>query len=255
MEQLSTISALNPPALNREPTTAPESVYGSVPTTSTPYNAQKSRYAEYKLIDGAAPALVVYGGGSVKQSELVRVRNISLSENSIVLSSANGSFEAAAISLNYEGTRVKSALIGRDLNPMGRGDGIYYFAGAMSTTATLPNLGTNHHPGTGNSVNNCGQCGGGKAMNLTHPIPKITTDENCMNKWAEDYKPRPCSFAMCDCPPCPLLCTPPKLKDVYTPCMAKFDSLAENILTGDSLRWYRNNVSDWNRRTTNGIFD
>ena len=121
--------------------------------------SQKSRYAEYKLIDGAAPTMVAYGG-AIKQSELFRVRNISLNENSIVLPSANGSFEAAAISLNYEGTRVKSALIGRDLNPMGRGDGVYYFAGAISIKV-LPALEGNsvYVKGTGNSVNNCGQRG------------------------------------------------------------------------------------------------
>jgi len=65
---------------------------------------------------------------------------------------------------SYAGSsgRVTHELIGRDLNPLGRGDGNAYVAGALNLGRISPRLPqSSAYPGTGNSVNNCGQCGGG----------------------------------------------------------------------------------------------
>ena len=65
---------------------------------------------------------------------------------------------------SYAGSygRVTSESIGRDLNPNGRGDGKVYFCGAFSFPSAYPaNANAVKHVGTGNSINNCVQCGGG----------------------------------------------------------------------------------------------
>ena len=61
--------------------------------------------------------------------------------------------------LSYAGSygRVTSESIGRDLNPLGRGDGGAYVAGGMNLGRISPALPGNMSPGGwGNSVNNCG---------------------------------------------------------------------------------------------------
>ena len=61
--------------------------------------------------------------------------------------------------LSYAGSygRVTSESIGRDLNPLGRGDGGCYVAGGMNLGRISPRLPWNPPVvGTGNSVNNCG---------------------------------------------------------------------------------------------------
>ena len=66
--------------------------------------------------------------------------------------------------LSYAGSsgRVTSEPLGRDLNPLGRGDGGAYVAGAVNLGVIAPRLpGSRASGGNGNSVNNCGQCGGG----------------------------------------------------------------------------------------------
>jgi hypothetical protein len=64
---------------------------------------------------------------------------------------------------SYAGSsgRVTHELIGRDLNPLGRGDGNAYVAGALNLGSVYPMLPESMAiSGTGNSVNNCGQLGG-----------------------------------------------------------------------------------------------
>jgi len=72
-----------------------------------------------------------------------------------------GHWKLAATDLEYEVTRVKSPVLGRDLNPMGRGDGTYYCNGGNDvasasvaiTRAKAPLVGE-VTTGFGNSVNN-----------------------------------------------------------------------------------------------------
>jgi len=49
----------------------------------------------------------------------------------------NHALQLGATDLEYEVTRVKSPVIGRDMNPMGRGDGAYYCNGGNSAGASI----------------------------------------------------------------------------------------------------------------------
>jgi hypothetical protein len=70
---------------------------------------------------------------------------------------------------SYAGSspRVTSESLGRDLNPLGRGDGMAYVGGGQNAGQSAQNLGrtsvsffySDKHPGTGNSINNdCPSC-------------------------------------------------------------------------------------------------
>jgi hypothetical protein len=104
----------------------------------------------YSVINGSAPPI----NATTLHSELFYHRNMTVNQNSIALSSDRGSLEIAGISLLYEGTRVKSYLLGRDLNPMGRGDGMYYCQGGFGAGSTRPSPTLTAIGGWGNSVNN-----------------------------------------------------------------------------------------------------
>ena len=108
----------------------------------------------YSVINGSAPPV----NATTLHSELFYHRNATVNQNSIALSSDRGSLEIAGVSLLYEGTRVKSYLLGRDLNPMGRGDGNYYPHGAFGIGNVRPIPTTSIVSGFGNSINN--GCGG-----------------------------------------------------------------------------------------------
>ncbi len=72
--------------------------------------------------------------------------------------------------LSYAGSyaRVTSESIGRDLNPLGRGDGSAYVAGGLNLGRISPALPWNNSPGGwGNSVNN--GCGDGSGNGLDGP--------------------------------------------------------------------------------------
>jgi len=84
---------------------------------------------------------------------------MTVNQNSIALSSDRGSLEIAGVSLLYEGTRVKSYLLGRDLNPAGRGLGDYYPQGMFGAGGLRPVCTPNFIAGYGNSINNIiGNC-------------------------------------------------------------------------------------------------
>ena len=132
--------------------------------------------------------------------------------------------------LSYAGSsaRVTSEPLGRDLNPLGRGDGGAYVAGAVRLGVIAPRLpGNQAAGGTGNSVNNCGQCGGNPPINpplppfdpgqwppRENPDPywELNREEmRCVNEWASrcvDYHEEDCA-----CPSqlnwacCPDACT------------------------------------------------
>jgi hypothetical protein len=78
--------------------------------------------------------------------------------------------------LSYVGLagRVTSETIGRDLNPLGRGDGNAYTGGQLNLGKIAPRLPLNvARTGTGNSVNNAGQLGlggGGGGGNGEEPL-------------------------------------------------------------------------------------
>jgi len=122
----------------------------------------RAQHAAPLHFNSAAPAFTFFGPRGTKQSEVFTVRSLTFTENDVALPAERGNLEYAGLSLVYEGNRVKSALLGRDLNPLGRGDGIHYFAGGMTLAAGTRALNVwGKMVGTGNSVNNAGQTGGG----------------------------------------------------------------------------------------------
>jgi len=104
------------------------------------------------LVNGALPA--TQGQTTTYPSELFSQRNMTYNENSIALSSDRGTLELSGVNLMYEGTRVKSWLVGRDLNPGGRGYGNYYPNGMFAIGNLRPRPTETPIPGFGNSVNN-----------------------------------------------------------------------------------------------------
>jgi len=66
----------------------------------------------------------------------------------------NHALQLAATDLEYEVTRVKSPVLGRDLNPMGRGDGTYYAQGAFAIYEAKAEFVGEITSGFGNSVCN-----------------------------------------------------------------------------------------------------
>jgi len=104
------------------------------------------------LVNGSLPAMQQQS--TQNASELFSQRNMTYNENSIALSSDRGTLELSGVNLMYEGTRVKSWLVGRDLNPAGRGDGSHYALGGFEIGALRPPASNVALPGTGNSVNN-----------------------------------------------------------------------------------------------------
>ena len=121
------------------------------PAHSTPDHRRDVR-ATFPGRRRAAPPI----NATTLHSELFYHRNMTANQNSIALSSDRGSLEIAGVSLLYEGTRVKSYLLGRDLNPMGRGDGALYAEGMFSAGNTRPRPNASPIGGFGNSINNFG---------------------------------------------------------------------------------------------------
>ncbi len=85
-------------------------------------------------------------------------RNMTYNENSIALPSDRGALEVSGANLMYEGARVKSWMLGRDVNPAGRGDGSYYAQGAFNLWGLRPVCTPQAPSGFGNSVNNGTKC-------------------------------------------------------------------------------------------------
>jgi uncharacterized membrane protein YgcG len=123
----------------------------------------RAQHAAPLHFNSAAPAFTFFGPRGTKQSEVFPVRSLTVTENDVALPAERGNLEYAGLSLVYEANRVKSALLGRDLNPLGRGDGDFYPAGAFGLTqVTVASLVAAERPNlyaTGNSANNQGQCG------------------------------------------------------------------------------------------------
>jgi len=117
-----------------------------------------SRYAEWQHVNGAPiPTRVQIG----VPSELFSAYNITLDADRASSAATNHALQLGATDLEYEVTRVKSPVLGRDMNPMGRGDGTYYANGGnYADSANVVVLGTKPAfigtmaYGYGSSVNN-----------------------------------------------------------------------------------------------------
>jgi len=156
----------------------------------------RAQHAAPLHINSAAPAFTFFGPRGTKQSEVFPIRSLTFTENDVALPAERGNLEYAGLSLVYEGNRVKSSLLGRDLNPLGRGDGDFYPAGAFGLTqVTVASLVAEERPSlyaTGNSVNNQGQCGTGKDCGQRYLTPAAGISPN---KGPTPTPPGPPTFA------------------------------------------------------------
>ena len=117
-----------------------------------------SRYAEWQHVNGAiVPTRVAIG----IPSELFNAYNITLDADRASSAATNHALQLGATDLEYEVTRVKSPVIGRDMNPMGRGDGTYYANGgnlpshsSLAIRHAKPSFVGERACGYGSSVNN-----------------------------------------------------------------------------------------------------
>ena len=94
------------------------------------------------------------------RSELFYAYSTTLDADRCALPARYESLMLAQTDLQYEGTRVKNPVIGRDLNPLGRGDGAYYAdggnisGGSLAVRALKPLALSHVRAGYGSSVNN-----------------------------------------------------------------------------------------------------
>jgi len=115
-----------------------------------------SRYAEWQHVNGAiVPTRVAIG----IPSELFNAYNITLDADRASSAATSHALQLGATDLEYEVTRVKSPVIGRDMNPMGRGDGTYYCNGGNASGGSIqvrelkPKFAGRYSTGVGNGVN------------------------------------------------------------------------------------------------------
>ena len=127
--------------------------------TAGDYN-DDSRYAEWQQVNGAVVPCRVSAAANL--SELFSAYSITLDADRASSAATNHALSLAATDLEYEVTRVKSPVLGRDLNPFGRGDGTYYCNGGNTAGGSLAIAGAkpwfigDSALGYGNSVNNEG---------------------------------------------------------------------------------------------------
>jgi len=132
--------------------------YRVASVTAGDYN-DDSRYAEWQQVNGSIVPTRVALQASL--SELFSAYAVSLDADRASSAATDHALQLAATDLEYEVTRVKSPVIGRDLNPLGRGDGTYYCNGgnyALSASLAIrgakPRLVGDVATGYGSSVNN-----------------------------------------------------------------------------------------------------
>jgi len=125
-----------------------------------------SRLAEWQHVNGSIVPTRAVAAASL--SELFSAYNVTLDADRASYASTVYALSLAATDLEYEATRVKSPVIGRDLNPMGRGDGSYYcnggnVGGSVAIVGAKPVFYGNVVTGFGNGMNNVcsGACGPG----------------------------------------------------------------------------------------------
>jgi len=169
--QRSTASATQFYALNDEKNMQRKSYrVGSV--TAGDYN-DDSRYAEWQWVNGAIVPCRVSAAPNL--SELFSAYAITLNADRASSAASNHALQLAATDLEYEVTRVKSPVLGRDLNPMGRGDGTYYCnggnfvpGGSLAVGGVKPGAMGLKAGGYGNSIGNSSEEG-----------PVAATDTSC----------------------------------------------------------------------------
>jgi len=162
--------------MKSEDTSAQRRSYRVGSVTAGDYN-DDSRYAEWQQVNGSIVPCRVASAANL--SELFAAYNISLDADRASFAATAHALSLAATDLEYEGTRVKSPVLGRDLNPLGRGDGSYYcnggnVGGSVSIVGAKPvHLGI-ALSGFGNGMNNMctGACGPGVG-NRNEPPPAL----------------------------------------------------------------------------------
>jgi len=123
--------------------------------------------------------------GSGQTWTLPAAYNITLDADRASSAATNHALQLGATDLEYEVTRVKSPIIGRDMNPMGRGDGTYYpnggnsAGGSVAIYAAKPPFAGERAFGFGSSMNN--QCGVGGL-----PGWQIRREQD-LEPWDPDY--------------------------------------------------------------------
>jgi hypothetical protein len=174
------------------------------------------------LVNGAVPTVMAQT--TLYPSELFSHRNPTYSENTIALPSDRGALEISGTNLMYEGTRVKTWIIGRDVNPGGRGFGTYYAHGMFNVGLLRPIASDSPILGIGNSVNN---------GNGDHPPFKEWTGNDC------DYDVGDCVHvgpAELNAYSCKMFACRQKLDDTTYPCAAKENAFCDKVFKSDPVR-------------------
>ncbi len=137
---------------------AQRKTYRAGSVTAGDYN-DDSRYAEWQQVNGSVVPCRVALGPNL--SELFSAYNLTLDADRASSAATSSALSLAATDLEYEVTRVKSPVLGRDLNPMGRGDGTYYCnggnlapSGSIAIMGARPSLVGEIAYGFGSAVNN-----------------------------------------------------------------------------------------------------
>ena len=118
---------------------------------------EQTFYSEWMLVNGSA---VGQHGTPGSRSELFSAYSTTLDADRSALPVTDHALMLARTDLEYEVTRVKSPVLGRDLNPFGRGDGTYYpnggnfMAGSLRVMWAKPFLVGRVASGYGSSINN-----------------------------------------------------------------------------------------------------
>ena len=125
---------------------------------------EQTFYSEWMLVNGGA---VGQRGTAGSRSELFSAYSTTLDADRSALPVTDHALMLGQTDLEYEVTRVKSPVLGRDLNPMGRGDGAYYadggnvMRGSVRIGSAKPSFVGEMSFGYGNSINNQGLGRGG----------------------------------------------------------------------------------------------
>ena len=152
------------------------------------------------LINGATPTLLTQV--TAYPSELFSHRNPTYNENTIALPTDRGALEISGTNLMYEGTRVKTWLIGRDLNPGGRGFGTYYGQGMFGIGQIRPAASVTPILGIGSSINNsssgfesyyCSFSAGECRPSGTNGLEEICLMETCRERFDDPESMRACA--------------------------------------------------------------
>ena len=157
---------------------------------------EQTFYSEWMLVNGGA---VGQRGTAGSRSELFSAYSTTLDADRSALPATDHALMLAQTDLEYEVTRVKSPVLGRDLNPMGRGDGAYYadggndaHEGSVAIDSAKPETVGETALGYGNNVNNVsGLSPGGGQSDPKLPCYKECRDWNNIisylmtwNKWS-----------------------------------------------------------------------